>query len=193
MSSLAQIEASDDGCVPASVEQRDFIPLILQAMSEQNIGQRKLALKTGISKTRLGLLLHSDPTKRAAIYLEEFQQILSALDINIAQAWIAMETYGDPKLFHDERFQTSIAMLAELFKGLPAMLVSALDEIEGMDGTEVRREWAGPMRQAVVEKLVKEVGAVMARRAHLAQITTLSALWIWCSTCCTNLLDPFMT
>lgn len=192
MSSLAQFEASDDGCSPVSVEQRDFIPLILEAMSEQNVGQRKLALKTGISKTRLGLLLHSDPAKRTAMYLVEFQQILGALDINVVQAMIAVETYRDPKLFLDERFQTSIAMLTELFKGLPSMLVAALDEIEGMDGTEVRKEWAGPLRQAVIEKLVKEVGAVMARRAHLAQISTLSLL-LWFSTFATDLFEPLLT
>jgi hypothetical protein len=82
-------------------------------------------------------------------------------------------------------------MLAELFKGLPAMLVAALDEIEGMDGTEVRKEWAGPLRQAVVEKLVKEVSAVMARRVQLAQISTLSLL-LWMSTMATDLLDPLL-
>ena len=86
---------------------------------------------------------------------------------------IAVETYSDPALFLDDRFQTSIAMLTELFKGLPAMLVAALDEIEGMDGTEVRKEWAGPLRKAVIEKLVKEVTAVMARRAQLTQISSL--------------------
>ena len=48
-----------------------------------------------------------------------------------------------------------------------------LDEIEGMDGTEIRTEWAGPLRQAVIEKLVKEVGAVMARRANLTQVSSL--------------------
>lgn len=191
LSSLAQIEASDDGCSPASVQQRDFIPLILEAMSEQNVGQRNLALKTGISKTRLGLLLHKDPAKRKAMYLYEFQQILAALDINVVQAMIAIETYRDPALFLDERFQTSIAMLSELFKGLPAMLVAALDEIEGMDGTEVRKEWAGPLRQAVVEKLVKEVGAVMARRVQLAQISTLGLL-LWFSTMVTDLFDPLI-
>ncbi|WP_298674330.1 XRE family transcriptional regulator [uncultured Sphingomonas sp.] len=191
MSSLAQFEASDADCSPVSVEQRDFVPLILEAMSERNIGQRKLALKTGISKTRLGLLLHSDPGKRAAMFLGEFQQILGALDINVVQAMIAVETYRDPKLFLDERFQTSIAMLTELFKGLPSMLVAALDEIEGLDGTEVRKEWAGPLRQAVIEKLVREVGAVMARRTHLAQISTLSLL-LWFSTLTTNLFEPLL-
>ena len=173
MSSLARADASGGCFSRACDDQWNFVPLILEAMSENGFGQRKLALKTGISKTRLGLLLHSDPAKRSAMYLFEFQRILDALDINMAQAVIAIETYRDPKLFHDERFQTSIAMLTELFKGLPSTLVAALDEIEGMDGTEVRKEWAGPLRQAVIEKLVKEVSAVMARRVHLSQVSNL--------------------
>jgi hypothetical protein len=171
LSSLARIEVPEDGCSSTNSRQRDFIPLILEAMAEQSVGQRKLALRSGISKTRLGLLLHSDPGKRATMSLNEFQQILDSLGINIVQAIIAVETFRDQALFHDERFSTSLAMLTELFKGLPAMLVSALDEIEGMDGTEVRKEWAGPLRQAVIEKLVKEVTAVMARRTHLTQIS----------------------
>ena len=171
MSSLARIEVPEDGCSSTNSRQRDFIPLILEAMAEQSVGQRKLALRSGISKTRHGLLLHSDPGKRATMSLNEFQQILDSLGINIVQAIIAVETFRDQALFHDERFSTSLAMLTELFKGLPAMLVSALDEIEGMDGTEVRKEWAGPLRQAVIEKLVKEVTAVMARRTHLTQIS----------------------
>lgn len=173
MSSLARIEVQEDGCSSTNSRHRDFVPLILEAMAEQNVGQRKLALKSGLSKTRLGLLLHSDRGKRATMSLIEFQQILDSLGINIVQAIIAVETFQDQALFHDERFSTSLAMLTELFKGLPGMLVSALDEIEGMDGTEVRKEWAGPLRQAVIEKLVKEVTAVMARREHLTQISNL--------------------
>lgn len=190
MSSLAPMKVSDEGCTTTAVQQRDFIPLILAAMAEQGLRQRKLALKAGISKTRLGLLLHSDPTKRAPIYLCEFRQILDALNINIAQVMIAVETYQDPMLFHDERFQTSIAMLTDLFAGLPAMMVAALDEIEGMDGTEIRKEWAGPLRQAVIEKLVKEVGAVMARRAHFAHLLSLS-LMLWFSSTMTSMTDLF--
>ena len=184
------MKVSDEGCTTTAVQQRDFIPLILAAMAEQGLRQRKLALKAGISKTRLGLLLHSDPTKRAPIYLCEFRQILDALNINIAQVMIAVETYQDPMLFHDERFQTSIAMLTDLFAGLPAMMVAALDEIEGMDGTEIRKEWAGPLRQAVIEKLVKEVGAVMARRAHFAHLLSLS-LMLWFSSTMTSMTDLF--
>lgn len=173
MSSLARIEACEGADSSVNRQQRDFIPLILDAMAEKGIGQRKLALKSGISKSRLGLLLHSNPAKRTGMSLSEFQLILDALDINLVQAVITVETYNDQKLFLDERFQTSLAMLTELFHGLPAMLVAALDEIEGMDGTEVRKEWAGPLRKAVVEKLVKEVSAVMARRAHLSQVSSM--------------------
>lgn len=188
MSSLAQMEDAKPESSSVNDRHRNFIPVILEAMNVQNIGQRKLALKSGISKTRLGLLLHSDPDKRAGMTLAEFQQILDALDINIVQAAIAVEGDRDRSLFHDQRFATSIAMLTELFKGLPSMLLAALDEIEGMDGTEVRKEWAGPLRQAVIEKLVKEVSAVMARRAHFAQISTLSLL-IWFSSATTELSE----
>lgn len=171
MSSVARIEPLEDSGHAVNSSQRDFIPLILDAMASRSLSQRKLALKAGISKSRLGLLLHGEPSKRATMSLAEFQQILAALDINIVQAVISVETYHNQKLFHDERFATSIAMLTEVFRGLPAMLVAALDEIEGMDGTEVRKEWAGPLRQAVVEKLVKEVTAVMARRAILSHVS----------------------
>lgn len=188
MSSLAQMEDAKPESSSVNDRHRNFIPVILEAMNVQNIGQRKLALKSGISKTRLGLLLHSDPDKRAGMTLAEFQQILDALDINIVQAAIAVKGDRDRSLFHDQRFATSIAMLTELFKGLPSMLLAALDEIEGMDGTEVRKEWAGPLRQAVIEKLVKEVSAVMARRAHFAQISTLSLL-IWFSSATTELSE----
>jgi len=130
---------------------------------------RELALKTGISKSRLGLLLHSDPSKRPNLSLVEFQTILSALDISIILAIISVESAIDQKVVHDERFGTLLAMLSELFSGLPSMLIQALDEIEGIDGTEIRREWAVPLKEAVVEKLVKEVTKIMARRAVLTE------------------------
>jgi hypothetical protein len=141
--------------------------MILQAMAEKDTGQRKLALKTGISKTRLALILHHDPAKRAAMTLVEFQTVLHALDINIIQAIIRVEAFRDQELLHDARYATLIAMLSEMFRGLPSMLVAALEEIEGMDGSEVRREWAGPLQAAVVQRLVKEVSSVLVRRADL--------------------------
>src|SRR3546814_13240435 len=44
---------------------RDYIPLILESMAAQETAQRALAQKTGINKTRLGILLLRDPANRS--------------------------------------------------------------------------------------------------------------------------------
>lgn len=142
-------------------------------MAERGLHLRELAMKAGISKSRLGLLLHSDARKRPCISLVEFQKILAALDMSIIQAIISVEASTDLKVVHDDRFATLLAMLSELFTGLPSMLIAALDEIEGIDGTEIRREWAVPLKEAMVEKLVKEVTQILARRAVLTQTSRL--------------------
>jgi hypothetical protein len=38
-----------------------------------------------------------------------------------------------------------------------------------MDGTEIRREWAGPLRDGVVDRVVREVIAIIERRARMEQ------------------------
>ena len=63
--------------------ERDYIPLILQTMAARDTAQRKLALLTGINKSRLGLLLHSDPNKRSIMTQPELEKILRALGTNI--------------------------------------------------------------------------------------------------------------
>ncbi len=65
-------------------------------------------------------------------------------------------------------------IMSQTLRGLPSMLVAALEEIEGMDGSEVRREWAGPLQAAVVQRLVKEVSSVLVRRANLSEIANLA-------------------
>ncbi|WP_340054604.1 hypothetical protein, partial [Pseudomonas sp. JAI120] len=122
-----------------------------------------------IIKSSLGFLLYSDPIKRPNISLVEFQKILAAMGISIIQAIISVESQIDPDMLYDERFTTLLLMLSELFSGLPSRLIQALDEIEGIDGTEIRREWATPLKEAVVEKLVKEVTRILARRAELTE------------------------
>lgn len=123
-----------------------------------------------LNRLRVSFRPEPEPTP---ISLSEFQRIMTALGISIVQAMISFEAGIDHRLLSDERFATSLAMLTEVFKGLPSMLVAALDEIEGIDGTEVRKEWAVPLRKAVVEKLVKEVTAVMARRDVLSQVSSI--------------------
>lgn len=165
MSSLACKQAEEAAAPAACEEDWDYVPLILQAMADSDTGQRKLALKTGLSKTRLALLLHREPSKRSKMTLAEFHHILHALDIDIIEAIISVETFRDRQLLREERYSTLIAMLSEVFKDLPRQLIIALEELDGIDGSEVRREWAKPLQAAVIARLVKEITDVMRRRA----------------------------
>jgi transcriptional regulator with XRE-family HTH domain len=173
MSSLAVITVADSAAFEANEEHRDYIPMILQAMADKGVGQRALATKTGISKSRLGLILHRNVAKRASMSLVEFQKILNALNTSVIQAFIRVETLHDLNVLRDSRFGTSLDMLGDVFTGLPSRLIAALEEIRGMDGTEVRREWAPVVQDAVVEKVVKEVSCIMERRGRMTQVSRL--------------------
>jgi len=167
MSSLAEelvLDASEqalDGGRP------DYIPMISQAMIDSHLPLRALALKTGISKSRLGLLLHRDAAKRPNMSLVEFQTILNAVGLSVIQAVIRVETIRDQALLRDERYATSFALLGSVFQDLPAKLIEALEELEGIDGSEIRQEWAEPLLAAVVERVVRAVTEVQARRAAM--------------------------
>ena len=49
----------------------DYVPLILTTMAEMKDTQRKLAVRTGISKSRLGALLHGDPGCQSSEHLAQ--------------------------------------------------------------------------------------------------------------------------
>jgi len=174
MSSLASNVAtsapdeSEPGEEAPRIPVRDYIPYILQAMADQNVSIRKLALKTGIRRGRLSNLLRLDldPSARESMTLVEFQTILHVLGIGFIQAVLGVETLRDLSLLHDGRFSTMMQMISEVFASLPITLVNALNEVEGMDGTEIRREWATPLRDGVVDRVVREVAAIIERAAH---------------------------
>ena len=146
---------------------RDYIPLILESMAAQETAQRALAQKTGINKTRLGLLLHRDPAKRSVITQPELEKILHALGTNILQAYTCLETFQGLDLLDRQRYSTIIAMLCDMFADLPRKIIEALDEINGIDGSEVKRDWGAPLQRAVGKKVAEEVVKIRERRARL--------------------------
>jgi DNA-binding Xre family transcriptional regulator len=148
---------------------RDYVPLILRTMAQTDTAQRKLAFKTGISKSRLGVLLHRDPAKRSAMTVGELETILRALDSNVVQAFIRLETFPIQAQMDETRYATLIAMLCEFFVSLPKGLIEVLESLDGLDGSEVRKEWASPLQKAVIKRVSEEVLAVTERRARLAQ------------------------
>ncbi len=145
----------------------DYVPLIMRAMESQDLGIRQMALKVNIKKSRLGTILHRDPAKRSAMTLPEFQSILRALNIEVMHAIISVEMARDLELVGDERFLTLVSMLSTLFQGLPHRIVEALRDLEGMDGTEVHKEWGTYFQSAVIKKMVSEISMVLQRRSDL--------------------------
>jgi hypothetical protein len=48
-------------------------------------------------------------------------------------------------------------------------VIEILEELEGIDGSEVRKEWAGIVQNGVVKQLTEEVGRVLKRRSMIAE------------------------
>ncbi|CUS45618.1 hypothetical protein MGWOODY_Smn923 [hydrothermal vent metagenome] len=101
--------------------------------------------------------------------VNEFETILHALGTNIVQAFVRLETFPQDEPISDERHATLIVMLCEFFVSLPKKLIEVLDALDGLDGSEVRKEWASPLQKAVIKRVADEVMAVTERRARLAQ------------------------
>lgn len=167
MSSLARFEAEILNAGDSGKPLRDYIPLILESMAAQDIAQRALAHRAGINKTRLGLLLHRDPAKRSVMTQPELEKILHALGTNILQAYTCLETFQGLDPLDRQRYSTIIAMLCDMFAELPRKIIEALDEINGIDGSEVKRDWGAPLQRAVVKKVAEEVVKIRERRARL--------------------------
>src|SRR3546814_11804526 len=90
---------------------RDYIPLILESMAAQETAQRALAQKTGINKTRLGLLLHRDPAKRSVITQPELEKILHSLGTTILQPSPCLETIQGLAPLDRLRYSPNIPLL----------------------------------------------------------------------------------
>ncbi len=153
---------------------RDYAAHILAIMDHDRVGIRSLALHSGIGKSRIGLLLHRDPSKRSAMQINELQAILRALDVELLDAVFCVETLRDENIRYSDRYRTLISMLCALFRHLPASLIAALDDVTDLDGTEVRPEWAGPLERAVTKRIVHEINAVTNRRAMLGDFNIFS-------------------
>lgn len=144
-----------------------YVALIMHEMAARHLGLRKLELKTRINRGRLGRILHRDPAKRHPMTLAEFQMLLRALEIDPIEAIVVIELIQDLELAHDERFAKLAVMLSTLLRGLPQRLAAALTDLDGMDGSEIRKEWGTYFQSAVVNRMVQEVGQILERRARL--------------------------
>ena len=154
-----------------SDERQAYVGLIIAAVADQHLSLRRLALRSGIPKSRLGVLLHRNPARRGALSLREFHQLLSALAIDPIEAFIRVETlrFLDPE--DARRFAPMIQMLCKMFHDLPKNLIGELETVEGIDGSEVRPEWAPSLQRAVIRRVVQEISAVAHRRLAIRDLS----------------------
>lgn len=151
-----------------------FVEVISTVMHQRNVGLRHVAAQSGLSKSRLGNLLHRDPDKRSEMSLAELQAILGALDLGLLQAVTFVEALHEGRLRQPARFAPLIPMLCAMFHHLPSRLMQALEDVDDMDGTEVRPEWAAALQRAVIKRVVHEINAVTSRRAALSDFSIFS-------------------
>lgn len=142
-----------------------YVELILRVMRFQRVTLRMLARQTGIGKSRLGLLLHSDPARRQPISLDEVKALFVVLGIDVFEAVICVEGFGEIDVLDSPRHRAVIALLRVVFRYLPVELVAALEELDHIDGSDVRPEWAAGLQRAVVKRLVSEITRISAERA----------------------------
>lgn len=144
----------------------DYCAFLADAVAAHSLSLRKLALITGIDRRRLADILRPKISEniRTGMTLSEFHVILRALGIRVIDAVMAVEVLTGRGILEDRRFSTMLQMVSEMMTGLPCLLAEALNEIDDLDGSEIRKDWAGPIRRGIVEKVVKEVTAKIQRR-----------------------------
>lgn len=142
-----------------------YVELILRMMRVHRVSLRTLERRTGIGKSRLGLLLHSDPARRPSITFDELKALFAALDIDVFEAVICVEAFNDIDVLDAPRHRSVIALLRVVFRYLPVELLAALEEFDHIDGSDVRPEWAAGLQRAVVRRLVSEITRIAAERA----------------------------
>ncbi len=147
----------------------DYIRLIRDMMAANDTPHRSLAEKTGISKSRLGRILHKNPRKRLHMTVEELEGILSALGTNILKAFLRTEALQGLDPSDHARYGSVINLVGEIVENLGRELINTLEEMGGLDGTEPQPHWVGILRKGWIEDISKAVAFVMGRRTVISE------------------------
>lgn len=163
MSSKDEADQARSGIDPVTVRD-EYIELMRRAKRMQGISLRDLADRTGIGKSRLGLLLHENASQRPEINLIETKIIFDALDIDVFYAVICVEGFGNIDVLDSPRHNSVISLLRIIYRWLPLELVQTMAEYDHIDEADVRPEWAVGLQRAFVRRVVGEISRRAAER-----------------------------
>ena len=154
---------------PVGSSEPDYIRLIRGLMVANDTPHRSLANMTGISKSRLGRILHQSPQKRLSMTVDELEAILHALGTNVLKAFLRTEALRDLDPSDHARYESVLNLVGDIVKDLGQELVKTLENMNGIDGTEPQPHWVGVLRNSWIEDIAKAVAFVMGRRTVITQ------------------------
>lgn len=129
------------------------IDFILARMKDSDVSGRQIATLTGIRKSRISAILHSDAEKRSPVRMDEFEAILRVLNISHVEVTLAAELIDKTPHVGVGAIASVASMLSEVMNGLPIEVIEMLDGIGGIDHADVRKEHAVVVRKMIVDFL----------------------------------------
>lgn len=147
-------------------DQAVLIDWIRAELKRGKLTLRKLAIACGLNKTRLGYILHPDPGKRRVPQNPEILLVLKAMGLNPIYASVMMEASH----YSDETFNSLFDLLARVYVDLPLLAWNAIKEIQGLDGSHIRPEWAEALAIGIAKKLKEVLIQCQLRRDFLTEL-----------------------
>lgn len=153
-------------------EQLDTTPWLVDfiraRMVLDGVTQRMVADLTGLSKSRVGTILHSDRSKRRPIRVTEVSIILKTLNINELEAHFASELLdrdsNTEPTYDSQGYMRVVDLVSEVVRGLPAKLTEALMHLDGLEFNSIRKEHGRGIQKAVINLVIKEYQDSIDRR-----------------------------
>ena len=157
-----RLEAEEVGRNGASTP--GLVDFILARIEADGTSKRRVALQTGISRSRLGKVLHNSAEKRCPIKLDEIALLLAALGVSQIEAMLAAELLETSGRSQVEKVSNVASMLTEVFVGLPEEMAEIIEHIDGLEFNDIRREHGRRVRALIVKTITEQYTEMAQRR-----------------------------
>ena len=149
-----------------SVPSMGLVDFILARLEADGTSKRQVAVKAGISRSRMGEILHRCAEKRSPMTLDEIAAVLDAIGASQLEATIAGELMGSATHtnINVQAVSAIASLLSELLQGLPEQLADIIEHIDGLEYDDVRREHGRRVRALVVRVFTDEYTGMAQRR-----------------------------
>lgn len=161
---MGEISSSDQASPAAAICSRSLIDYLLFKADAQRISIRKLAEMAGINHSRCGRILHKDPERRHAIKIYEVTQILAVLNVEFLEAALADETWRQDPVIPHASVERAAVLTLEFIRGLPAKIIDIVDEIQGLDCLDIRKEQGVRLRSLIIQVIHQQYSELARRR-----------------------------